>query len=137
MCLLLIGKFTERVGELKPASVAKRFKVADEEDDDEDDLETEDKEQTLMGLDEGSVAAKPKATTLIDEEKVAELKANKSLSERQREFKDMLLERGVRSTYCIHSWNEFVLHSNVYRYLHFQLGKRSYQSLYLIPDVNC
>lgn len=96
-------QFIERVGELKPTSEAKRFKLAEEDDDDEDDMDTEDKEQTLVGLDEGSVAAKSEAFTLIDEEKVAELKANKSLSERQGEFKDMLLERGVRSTYCVHS----------------------------------
>lgn len=107
MCSLLAVNFTERVGELKPPSEAKRFRLADDEDEDEDDMETDDKEQTLVGLDEGSVAAKSKATTLIDEEKVAELKANKNLSERQREFKDMLLERGVRSTYCIHSGGHF------------------------------
>ena len=101
-CTCICCSCTERVGELKLTSEAKRFKLA-EEDDDEDDMDTDDKEQTLVGLDEGSIAAKPEAFMLIDEEKVAELKANKSLSERQGEFKDMLLERGVRSTYCVHS----------------------------------
>lgn len=73
----------------------------DKEEDDEDDMDTEDKGQAIIGLDDENVAVKSEVPTIIDEEKLAELKASKSLGERQREFKDMLLERGVRSIYSI------------------------------------
>jgi anti-sigma28 factor (negative regulator of flagellin synthesis) len=87
---------------MKPAIEAKRFKH-DDEDDEDDDLDSEDKQQqqqqVLVGLTEDTPAARSEAALLIDEEKIAQIKANKNLDERQREFKDMLLERGVSIPY--------------------------------------
>ena len=86
--------YIERVGEMKPAIEAKRFKH-DDEDDDEDDVDIEEKQQMLMGLNEEAPAVSSEAAMLMDEEKIAQIKASKSVEERQREFKEMLLERGV------------------------------------------
>lgn len=85
---------------MKPAIEAKRFKHDDEEDD-EDDVDSEDKQQQmLVGLTEDAPAVSSEAAVLIDEEKIAQMKASKSLEERQREFKEMLLERGVSIPTC-------------------------------------
>ena len=80
---------------MKPAIEAKRFKHDDEEDED-DDVDSEEKQQqVLLGLTEDAPAVGSEAAVLVDEEKIAQIKASKSLDERQREFKEMLLERGV------------------------------------------
>lgn len=81
--------FTERIGESVPTSEAKRSKVDEEED--EEDMDTDDK--ALLVDIQGIPTINPEQALYVDEEK---LKSNKSLDERQREFKDMLLERGVR-----------------------------------------
>ena len=78
---------------MKAAVEAKRFKPNDE--DDEDDMDSDDKQPVLLGLTEDSLAVSSETATVIDEEKIARLKASKSLEERQREFAEMLLERGV------------------------------------------
>lgn len=91
----------ERVGEMKPAIEAKRFKH-DDEDDEDDDMDSEDKQQQmLVGLTEDAPAVGSEAALLTDEEKIAQMKANKNLDERQREFKEMLLERGVSIPYSV------------------------------------
>lgn len=58
-------------------------------------MDTEDKGQSFVGLCEETPTTSSEASTLSDEEKMAQLKASKNLDERQREFKEMLLERGV------------------------------------------
>lgn len=86
---------------MKPAIEAKRFKH-DDEDDEDDDMDSEDKQQQmLVGLTEDAPAECSEAALLTDEEKIAQMKANKNLDERQREFKEMLLERGVSIPYSV------------------------------------
>ena len=63
-------------------------------------MEYEDKQQqVLMGLSDDNPKVSSEAVVLVDEEKVAQIKATKSLDERQREFKEMLLEREVSMSY--------------------------------------
>ena len=84
--------FTERVGEPVPSPEAKRLKV-NEDELEEDDMDADDK--TLTVEDDQIPTIRSEGASVLDEE---ELKANKSLDERQREFKEMLLDRGVRHT---------------------------------------
>lgn len=88
----------ERALELKPASEAKRLKTDNEEDEEhfEDIMDTDDDQGFVQENLEISAAS-----TLTHDE-CAELVTCKSLDERQREFKHMLLERGVSYSYLCH-----------------------------------
>ena len=73
-----------------PSPEAKRLKI-DEDEPEEDDMDTGDK--TLTVEDDQIPTITSEGASILDEEK---LKTSKSLDERQREFKEMLLDRGVR-----------------------------------------
>ena len=125
--------FIERIHKLTPASEAKRLKLDNEEDDDDyDDVMDKDNRQGFIeeNLEVGAVAP-----TLIGD-KCAQLVASKSLDERQKEFKQMLLERGV-SYISLCNQSTTLRDSFLYRYLRFQHGKKNSQNLCLINDVNC
>ena len=65
----------------------------------EEEEEEEEMEEGAVGLDipTGMVAAVPAQTEVIDtEKKAAMMRSGKTVEERQEEFKEMLLERGVR-----------------------------------------
>ena len=104
------------MGEIKPTSNTKRLKLDNDEDeeedvDDVDDVEIEGDRQEFIELNEDAIKVSTEASTstIIDEEKLTQLKASKSLDERQQEFKQMLLERGVSCSYimlvCTHTAN--------------------------------
>lgn len=77
--------FAERVGEMKSSSEAKRLRLDSQQDDSNDEEE------------EDEPAPVTKETTLSreEEQKLAVAKSGRTLEERQKDFKDMLLEREV------------------------------------------
>ena len=90
---------TERVGAIQPTSDAKRFKGEDEtESDMEEEVDTEQKQVGLQQENQDGiepVTSKAQSDTADIEKKAAAVRAGKSLEERQKEFHEMLLERGV------------------------------------------
>lgn len=75
----------ERVGEAKLAPEAKRLRL----DPSADDSEDEDNDLSLQAAMETSLSRE-------EEQKLAVAKSGKTLEERQKDFKEMLLEREVR-----------------------------------------
>ena len=82
---------TGRVGELKSEPAAKRPKMEDDSDEEGGEMAASD-----LG-DAPVIEMKQHLTDAVEsEKKVAQIRAGKSLEERQSLFKEMLLERGVR-----------------------------------------
>lgn len=80
---------------MEPESDAKRFKGDEDNDSDmeeDGDFETKDK----FGIQDGiEPDTKGQSDAVETEKKAAVVRAGKSLEERQKEFQEMLLERGV------------------------------------------
>lgn len=95
---------SERVGEVKPLPDSKRLRLdsnenSDSEENNEDQMDQQEQQLPPTIVSQGGAPVVAKDMRLSDanerEQKAALAKAGKSLEERQRNFKEMLLERGV------------------------------------------
>lgn len=79
----------ERAGGARYGSEAKRARLSDSENSDDDE------EEEGVEMEGVAVVSGDSTSGQTLEQKAAEARANKPLEERQKIFKDMLLERGV------------------------------------------
>ena len=137
--LLMFEFFTHSVE--KPDPPAKRMKLSNEGGEGGEGEDDEEEEMEAGGLDiptggQMMVQVKPAQTEVMEtEKKAAMMRSGKTVEERQEEFKEMLLERGVS---LLHHYSySYHHHLNFPRCQHFQLGTKNFPNLCLIHAICC